>query len=89
MPVPTVQVVEDSINGGPLPEDIEPLTISLGRRSWQLFLSDANREKILCISILASTAKQTAARWVRASNQVLIFHFDSDSGSTFEIDCRA
>ena len=24
-----------------------------------------------------------------APNQVLIFHFDSDSGSTFEIDCRA
>ena len=27
MPVRTVQVVEDSINGRPLPEDIEPLTM--------------------------------------------------------------
>jgi hypothetical protein len=60
VPVRTVQVVEDSIDGKPLPEDPQPLMISLGRLSWQLFLSDANREKVLWTSIPASTAKLTA-----------------------------
>ena len=67
MRVRTVQVVEDSIDGKPLPEDTQPLMISLGRRSWQLFLSDANREKVLATSIPASTAKLTAARSARQS----------------------
>jgi hypothetical protein len=59
-----VQVVEDSINGKPLPEDIQPLTISLGRRSWQLSWLDANREKVLWTSIRVSTVKRTVARLI-------------------------
>jgi hypothetical protein len=47
MPVRTVQVVEDSIDGKPLPEDTAPLTISLDRKSWSLYLSDQNRKKVL------------------------------------------
>ena len=37
----TVQVVEDSIDGKPLPEDTQPLMIGLDRGSWQLLLSEA------------------------------------------------
>jgi len=60
----TVQVVEDSINGKPLPEDIQPLTISLDRRSWRLSLLDANRDKVSWTSIRVSTVKQTVARLI-------------------------
>jgi nucleoid-associated protein Lsr2 len=47
MPVRQVTVIEDSIDGKPLDPETQPLTISVDRKSWKLYLSDANREKVL------------------------------------------
>lgn len=45
MGVRTVQIITDSLDGKDLPEDTKPITVSLGRKSWDLYLSDANLEK--------------------------------------------
>lgn len=47
MPARPVLQVTDSLDGKPLPEDTEPLTISVGRKSWKLYLSDASRQKVM------------------------------------------
>jgi hypothetical protein len=69
--------------------------ISLDRRSWQLFLSDANREKLLWISIPASTANQTTEWWqvfeysspdrVNSPNVVVGHLIDADEWVRFKV----
>lgn len=38
-------IVEDSFDGKDLPEDTQPITVTVGRKSWDLYLSDANAGK--------------------------------------------
>lgn len=47
MPKRTIEVVEDSLDGKPLDSSVEPLRLTVDRKTWELWLSDSNRQKVL------------------------------------------
>lgn len=44
--MPKMTVLADDLDGKPLPDDTTPIRLSLGRKSWDLYLSDANQKKL-------------------------------------------
>lgn len=47
MPRKTIQVLTDDFDGKELPEDTSPVTLSLGRTTYSLYLSDKNHGKLM------------------------------------------
>lgn len=47
MPRKVVSVIADDLDGKDLPEDTKPVTLSLGRTTYNLYLSEANHGKLL------------------------------------------
>jgi hypothetical protein len=45
MGVKNVQIITDSFDEKQLPEETKPITITVGKRSWDLYLSDDNAGK--------------------------------------------
>jgi len=45
--MPRKYVLVDDYDGEPLPEDTQPVTLSLGRTTYSLFLSEGNHGKLL------------------------------------------
>lgn len=43
----TVQVITDDLDGKELPEDTKPVALSMGRTTYNLYLSDDNHGKLL------------------------------------------
>lgn len=47
MPRKKIELISDDFDGKELPEDTKPVTLSLGRTTYNLYLSDANHGKLL------------------------------------------
>jgi hypothetical protein len=44
--MPRRYVLADDFDGKPLSDDTQPIQVSLGRKSWNVYLSDANTKKL-------------------------------------------
>lgn len=72
MPKQVRAVILDDLDGKELPEDTQPITLSMGRTTYNLYLSESNHEKLLkAVTPFienAETATGAASRTPRSSS---------------------
>lgn len=68
MPRQTIVQLTDDYDGKPLPDDTKPVTLSLNRTTYSLYLSDKNHGKLLdLLNPFIEGAETTTATPVRPS----------------------